>query len=100
MIPTAQLEKRALAIKNDVDKARLYVDGTEQEGVIKRITLNGSTVKVFVAFSELQGHIERVELYDKGGDLLQVQDFDIVKDDHYKFLCVMEIKVEGRALYG
>ena len=100
MIPMEQLEKRARAIHDDIGHALVYVDGQAVDGVIKKVTLNGNGVKVFVALSSINGMIERVEVYDKDGDLLQTQAMQILKDDHYKFMAVIEIRVEGADIYG
>lgn len=98
MIPQEQLEKQALRIKESIDKALLYVDGKDLEGVINKITLNSNVIKVFIALSGVNGTIEKIEIYDKDGDLLQVQDMEIVKDSHYKFLVVVEIRVENEVI--
>lgn len=98
MIPQEQLNKQALRIKESIDKALLYVDGKDLEGVINKITLNSNVIKVFVALSGVSGKIEKIEIYDKDGDLLQVQDMEIVKDSHYKFLAVVEIRVENEVI--
>ena len=98
MIPQEQLEKQALRIKESIDKALLYVDGKDLEGVINKITLNSNVIKVFIALSGVNGTIEKIEIYDKDGDLLQVQDMEIVKDSHYKFLAVVEISVENEVI--
>ena len=98
MIPQEQLNKQALRIKDSIDKALLYVDGKDLEGVINKITLNSNVIKVFIALSEVNGTIEKIEIYDKDGDLLQVQDMEIVKDSHYKFLVVVEIRVENEVI--
>lgn len=98
MIPQEQLNKQALRIKDSIDKALLYVDGKDLEGVINKITLNSNVIKVFIALSEVNGTIEKIEIYDKDGDLLQVQDMEIVKDSHYKFLAVVEIRVENEVI--
>lgn len=98
MIPKEQLNKQALRIKDSIDKALLYVDGKDLEGVINKITLNENIIKVFIALSGVNGTIEKIEIYDKDGDLLQVQDMEIVKDSHYKFLAVVEIRVENEVI--
>lgn len=98
MIPQEQLEKQASRIKESIDKALLYVDGKDLEGVINKITLNENIIKVFIALSGVNGTIEKIEIYDKDGDLLQVQDMEIVKDSHYKFLAVVEIRVENEVI--
>lgn len=98
MIPQEQLNKQALRIKESIDKALLYVDGKDLEGVINKITLNENIIKVFIALSGVNGTIEKIEIYDVDGDLLQVQDMEIVKDSHYKFLAVVEIRVENEVI--
>lgn len=98
MIPQEQLNKQALRIKESIDKALLYVDGKDLEGVINKITLNENIIKVFIALSGVNGTIEKIEIYDIDGDLLQVQDMEIVKDSHYKFLAVVEIRVENEVI--
>lgn len=98
MIPQEQLDKQALRIKESIDKALLYVDGKDLEGVINKITLNSNVIKVFIALSGVNGTIEKIEIYDVDGDLLQVQDMEIVKDSHYKFLAVVEIRVENEVI--
>lgn len=100
MIPVEQLEKRARALHDDIGHALVYVDDIATDGIINKVTINGNVVKVFVALTSISGLIERVEVYDKDGDLLQYQDFQIQKDDHYKFMCVVEIRVEGGDIYG
>lgn len=98
MIPQEQLNKQALRIKDSIDKALLYVDGKDLEGVINKITLNENIIKVFIALSGVNGTIEKIEIYDIDGDLLQKQDMEIVKDSHYKFLAVVEIRVENEVI--
>lgn len=98
MIPQEQLNKQALRIKESIDKALLYVDGKDLEGVINKITLNSNVIKVFIALSGVNGTIEKIEIYDKDEDLLQVQDMEIVKDSHYRFLVVVEIRVENEVI--
>lgn len=98
MIPQEQLNKQALRIKESIDKALLYVDGKDLEGVINKITLNSNVIKVFIGLSGVNGKIEKIEIYDVDGDLLQVQDMEIVKDSHYKFLAVVEIRVENEVI--
>lgn len=100
MIPIEQLEKRARALHDDIGHALVYVDGIAIDGIINKVTINGNVVKVFVALTSISGLIERVEVYDKDGDILQYQHFQIQKDDHYKFMCVVEIRVEGGDIYG
>lgn len=98
MIPQEQLNKQALRIKESINKALLYVDGKDLEGVINKITLNSNVIKVFIALSGVNGLVEKIEIYDVDGDLLQVQDMEIVKDSHYKFLAVVEIRVENEVI--
>ena len=70
------------------------------EGVIKKKIIDKNVIKVFIALSSDDGEIKRVELYDSDGDLLQVQEMQVVKSSRYKFLAIVEIRVENEVLYG
>ena len=70
------------------------------EGVIKKKTIDKNIIKVFIAISSDDGEINKVEIYDNDGDLLQVQDMQVVKSNHYKFLAVVEIRVENEVENG
>lgn len=101
MIPSNQLNKRAGALYDDIDKALVYLsDGTVIEDAINKKTIEGSVLKVFVTLNDWPGRIERIEIYDKDGDVLQVQEMNIVKTSDFKFLAVVEIRVENEVLYG
>lgn len=98
MIPQLQLNKQALRIKESIKSARLYVDDDVHEGVVNKITLTDNVIKVFIALSGVEGTIRKIEIYDIDGELLQVQDMEVVKDRHYKFLAVVEIRVENEVI--
>lgn len=100
MIPQEQLEKRARKLYDDIKSAKAYMDDKIYEGVIKKKTIDKNVIKVFVALSSDEGEIKRIELYDSDGDLLQTQDMEVVKSSRYKFLAVVEIRVENEVLYG
>lgn len=100
MIPQEQLNKRAKKLYDDIASAKVYMNGIGIDGVIKKKIINENIIKVFVALSSDEGTVERIEIYDVDGDLLQVQDMEIVKSKHYKFLAVVEIRVENEVLNG
>lgn len=100
MIPIEQLNKRAKKLYDDIDSAKLYIDGQEVEGVIKKKTIKDNIIKVFIGMGNKDGTIEKIEIYDVDGDLLQVQDMQVVKSNHYKFLAVVEIRVENEVENG
>lgn len=98
MIPKEQLAKQAKRIKESIANAVLYVDGEGQDGIINKVTLNDNVIKVFISLSKVNGTIEKIEIRDRDSDLLQVQDMKIVKDSHFKFLAVVEIRVENEVI--
>ena len=100
MIPIEQLSKRAKKLYDDINSAKLYIDGQEVEGVIKKKTIKDNIIKVFIGMGNQEGTIEKIEIYDVDGDLLQVQDMQVVKSNHYKFLAVVEIRVENEVENG
>ncbi|CDZ74879.1 hypothetical protein ING2D1G_0720 [Peptoniphilus sp. ING2-D1G] len=100
MIPIEQLSKRAKKLYDDINSAKLYINGQAIDGVIKKKTIKDNAIKVFVALSSDEGTIEKIEIYDIDGDLLQVQDMQVVKSNHYKFLAVVEIRVENEVENG
>ena len=100
MIPQEQLEKRAKRLYEDIKSAKAYMNGKVYEGVIKKKIIYKNVIKVFIALSSDDGEIKRVELYDSDGDLLQVQEMQVVKSSRYKFLAIVEIRVENEVLYG
>ena len=100
MIPQEQLEKRAKRLYEDIKSAKAYMNDKVYEGVIKKKIIDKNVIKVFIARSSDDGEIKRVELYDSDGDLLQVQEMQVVKSSRYKFLAIVEIRVENEVLYG
>lgn len=100
MIPQEQLEKRAKRLYEDIKSAKAYMNDKVYEGVIKKKIIDKNVIKVFIALSSDDGEIKRVELYDSDGDLLQVQEMQVVKSSRYKFLAIVEIRVENEVLYG
>ena len=98
MIPSLQLEKRAKDLCDDIESAKVFFDGKEVEGAIKKKTLDKNIIKVFISISDHEGTITKVEIYDKDGDVVQTQDVEIVKNDHYKFLVVVEIRLENEVI--
>lgn len=100
MIPIEQLNKRAKKLYDDINSAKLYINGQEVEGVIKKKTIKDNIIKVFIGMGNKEGTIEKIEIYDVDGDLLQVQDMQVVKSNHYKFLAVVEIRVENEVENG
>lgn len=98
MIVKEQLNKRAKKLYDDINSAKLVLDGEVIEGVIKKKTVNDNVIKVFIGMGSRNGLVEKIEIYDVDGDLLQVQDMEIVKDSHYKFLAVVEIRVENEVI--
>lgn len=95
MIPTEQLVKRASMLRNSIGRATVTINGEALDGVVKKITLEGQTIKVFVSLTGVNGNITQIDIYDTDGDLLQTQSVDITKQDHYTFMAVVEISVEG-----
>lgn len=100
MIPIEQLSKRAKKLYDDINSAKLYINGQAIDGVIKKKTIKDNTIKVFIGMGKEDGTIEKIEIYDVDGDLLQVQDMQVVKSNHYKFLAVVEIRVENEVENG
>ena len=100
MIPQEQLEKRAKRLYEDIKSAKAYMNDKVYEGVIKKKIIDKNVIKVFIVLSSDDGEIKRVELYDSDGDLLQVQEMQVVKSSRYKFLAIVEIRVENEVLYG
>lgn len=100
MIPIEQLSKRAKKLYDDINSAKLYINGQAIEGVIKKKTIKDNIIKVFIGMGNKEGTIEKIEIYDVDGDLLQVQDMQVVKSNHYKFLAVVEIRVENEVENG
>ena len=98
MIPIKQLSKRAKNLSDDIIHAKIFFGDEEVEGVIKKKTVDENIIKVFLSVSEHKGNITKVEIYDKDGDVVQTQDVEIVKNDHYKFLVVVEIRLENEVL--
>ena len=98
MIVKEQLNKRAKKLYDDIDSAKIVLDGEVIEGVIKKKTINENVIKVFIGMGSRNGVVEKIEICDIDGDLLQVQDMEIVKDSHYKFLAVVEIRVENEVI--
>lgn len=95
MIPQEQLNKRANKLYEDIKGARVYLNGEVIEGTIKKKTINNNAIKVFVAISSNAGTITKIEIYDKDNEIVQYEEVNIIKDKHYKFLAVVEIRVEG-----
>ena len=100
MIPIEQLSKRAKKLYDDINSAKLYINGQAIDGVIKKKTIKDNIIKVFIGMGNKDGTIEKIEIYDIDGDLLQVQDMQVVKSNHYKFLAVVEIRVENEVENG
>ena len=100
MIPIEQLSKRVKKLYDDINSAKLYINGQAIEGVIKKKTIKDNIIKVFIGMGKEDGTIEKIEIYDVDGDLLQVQDMQVVKSNHYKFLAVVEIRVENEVENG
>lgn len=100
MIPIEQLSKRAKKLYDDINSAKLYINGQAIDGVIKKKTIKDNIIKVFIGMGKEDGTIEKIEIYDIDGDLLQVQDMQVVKSNHYKFLAVVEIRVENEVENG
>lgn len=100
MIPIEQLSKRAKKLYDDINSAKLYINGQAIDGVIKKKTIKDNIIKVFIGMGNKDGTIEKIEIYDVDGDLLQVQDMQVVKSNHYKFLAVVEIRVENEVENG
>jgi len=98
MIPIKQLSKRAKNLSDDIIHAKIFFGDEEVEGVIKKKTVDENIIKVFLSVSEHKGNITKVEIYDKDGDVVQTQDVEIVKNDHYKFLVVVEIRLENEVI--
>ena len=49
MIVKEQLCKRAKKLYDDIDSAKLYIDGDVIDGVIKKKTLNENVIKIFIS---------------------------------------------------
>lgn len=95
VIPSKQLSKQASRIKDSIKAAKVFMDGKEIDGVINKITLKDNVIKVFISLTSIDGTISKIEIYDSDGDLLQVQEMQITKNNHYKFMAVVEIAVEN-----
>ena len=95
MITQEQLNKRANQLFEDIAGARIYINSEKQEGLIKKKTIGKNIVKVFIALSSAAGTITKIEIYDKDDEIVQYEEVNIIKDTHYKFLAVVEIRVEG-----
>lgn len=100
MIPQKQLNKRAKKLHDVIKNAKIYIDGVESTGNIIKKTVNENIIKVFVSLSTNLGTVTKVEIYDTDGDLLQVQDMEIVKSSREGFIAVIEIIVENEMLDG
>lgn len=100
MIVKEQLNKRAKKLYDDIASAKLYMDGKAIEGVIKKKIINENLIKIFVAMGSNEGTVEKIEIYDIDGDLVQTQDMEVIKSNHYKFLAVVEIRVENEVENG
>lgn len=101
MIPFEQLCKRAKKLYNDVKSAKVFLsDGTTFDGVIKKKTIEENVVKVFVSLDDWNGVISRIEIYDIDDEIMQVQYMEVFKTSEYKFLAVVEIRVENEVLNG
>ena len=98
MIPQEQLEKRAKRLYDDIKTAKVYMSGTPYDGVIQKKTIDKNVVKVFVSLSSYDGEITKIEIYDVDGDILQVQEMEIIKSKRYKFLAVVEIRIENEVM--
>lgn len=100
MIPKPQLEKRARKLYEDIDKALVYINDEVIDGTIMKTTCEKNVVKVYVSLSSRSGRLKKIEVIDKDGDIMQVQYFDLIKSSHYKFLAVVEIRVENQVITG
>lgn len=98
MIPKTQLSKRAKELCDDIETAKIFFGEKEIEGVIKKKSIDENVIKIFLSISDYAGNITKIELYDSDGDLVQTQDIEIIKNDHYKFLVVVEIRLENEVL--
>lgn len=98
MIPQSQLNKRANRLYSDIKTAKIYIDDDIVDGVIQKKTIDENIVKVFIGMTARNGTIKKIEVYDANDDILQIQEMNIVKNDKYKFLAVVEIRVESEAL--
>ena len=98
MIPKSQLAKRAKELIDDIETAKIFFGDEEVEGVIKKKTIDENIIKVFISVSDHSGAVTKVEIYDTDGDVVQTQDVNIIKNDHYKFLVVVEIRLENEVL--
>lgn len=95
MIPITQLNKRANLLYEDIKGARVYIGDNIIEGTIKKKTIDDNVIKIYVTLSSSNGVISRIEVYDKDDEIVQYEEVNIIKDTHYKFLAVVEIRVEG-----
>lgn len=100
MIPIEQLNKRAKKLHDDIKSAKVYIDGEVSTGNIIKKTIKDNIIKVFVSLSTNTGTVNRVEIYDTDGDILQVQEMEIVKTNREGFIAVVEIRIENEVLNG
>lgn len=98
MIPSEQLNKIASKLYERIVSAKVYMGNSAIDGTIKKKVIENNVIKVFVALSSKDGEITKIEIIDTDGDILQVQEMNIIKSNKYKFLAVVEIRVENEVI--
>ena len=99
MIPSKQLNKRARNLYNDIVDARVTIDGTVIDGALEDKTIDGNIIKVHVGLSSYEGSISKIDIIDKDGDIVHTKTASINKSNKYKFITIVEIRVESEVLY-
>lgn len=100
MIPRAQLNKRAKMLYDDIKSARIYIDDKVSNGNIIKKTIDKNTIKVFINMTDQSGIVNRVEIFDTDGEIVQFQNMNFVKDRRYGYLAVVEIKLTNEEVYN
>lgn len=98
MIPSEQLNKIASNLYERITSAKVYMGDSVIEGTIKKKIIENNIIKVFVSLSIKDGEVTKIEIIDTDGDILQVQDMNVIKSNKYKFLAVVEIRVENEVI--
>ena len=99
MIPSKQLNKRARNLYNDIVDAKVTIDGSVVSGAIDDKFIEDNIIKVHVGLSSYEGLITQVDIIDKDGDIVHTKNMTARKSNKYKFLIIVEIRVESEVLY-
>lgn len=98
MIPSEQLNKIAQKLYDRIASAKVYMGDNVIDGTINKKVIDNNVIKVFVSLSSKDGEITKIDIIDTDGDVLQTQDMEVVKSSRYKFLAVVEIRVENEVI--